>query len=123
MMAGHANLGRAVLDRHIAYHEAGRALMALLCGRTLQSVSLTDGRAVLDATRTIELLESDRLLDDDDRRYLMDEVRIAMAGTARSLSLWAEPFPQAQRPISLRRIPSSNASAQGPQRGGVFKKM
>jgi ATP-dependent Zn protease len=66
--------------RHIAYHEAGHAVMAILMGREVKSVSPKDQRTVLNSERLAAILGASGPLSAEDREHCEQELKIALAG-------------------------------------------
>src|SRR5262245_5429537 len=67
--------------RHrIAYHEAGHAVIAVLMGREIRSVSLNDQQIVLDSERLKAVLAGKGPLSSDDQEHCEQEVKIALGG-------------------------------------------
>lgn len=66
--------------RHIAYHEAGHAVMAILTGREVQSVSLIDRQIVLNSDRLLGILAAGGVLSPGDQEHCVQELKVALAG-------------------------------------------
>lgn len=66
--------------RRIAYHEAGHAVMAVLMGREVQSVSLDDQQIVLNSERLKAILAAIGPLSAEDQDHCEQEVKIALGG-------------------------------------------
>lgn len=67
-------------ERQIAFHEAGHALMAVLMGREVRSVSLTNRQTVLNSERLGVILSGTGPLSSEDQKHCEEELKIALAG-------------------------------------------
>jgi hypothetical protein len=65
---------------HIAHHEAGHALMGVLLGRKLETVSLSEGHTKFSSPRLEDLLSSTADLNSEEKAFLLDEAKIALSG-------------------------------------------
>ncbi len=73
-------MGSGDSSRHIAYHEAGHALVALLVGREVRSVSLTNRQTVLNSECLRASLAATGPMSAEDRQHCEEELRVALAG-------------------------------------------
>jgi ATP-dependent Zn protease len=65
---------------HIAYHEGGHALMAVLVNREIKTVSLTNRHTILDPVRLEGITTGTGTLSDDDYEYCERELKVILAG-------------------------------------------
>lgn len=84
--------------QHVAYHEAGHAVMALTLGRTIKAVAIDQGgknrgSVVVDNQRAQSLLESSDPLSADDRTHLIEEITIRWSGVAAETVVFKNPYP------------------------------
>lgn len=70
---------QTALEPHVAYHEAGHAMLAVLYGRNLTLVSVTKGQTVIDSKPLDDILAADEVAPEDST-YLLEDVRITMGG-------------------------------------------
>src|SRR5207249_8804089 len=105
----------AVMDRHVAYHEAGHALLAVLLGRSLTLVSLTKRQTVIDGKPLEDMLAADEVTPEYSD-YLLEDVQIAMGGYVGELVGTGKAYPNLGSDLTrmnavIRRIP--NRMGQG----------